>query len=68
MSRSSAYRDGWLAQKEGVDVDLNPYNETTQSYSNREWVGGWCERFNAVKNYKPEEVLTMDFSISFGED
>ena len=45
-----AYRDGWHASKNGVDIEDNPYDEHRQTYSNRLWMSGWCGRFGAIKH------------------
>lgn len=54
---STAYIDGWLAHKNGCDINVNPYNEVSQEKSHSDWVCGWCARFNAIKH---ELDMTLD--------
>lgn len=56
--QSTAYIDGWNAHRLGVRVEDNPYSETTQAYSNSQWLSGWCRRFGAVKH--GEDTAELD--------
>jgi hypothetical protein len=50
MEKSDTYLDGWLAHREGVESDANPYDEKTQARSHAQWRSGWCDRFGACKH------------------
>jgi hypothetical protein len=50
ITLTSQYKDGWSAHRLGVGVEENPYSEETQSYSNKEWGSGWCQRFSNIKH------------------
>lgn len=45
-----AFLNGWHANRLGIDVEKNPYDETTQSVSHSQWCSGWCARFSALKH------------------
>ena len=47
---SEAYIDGWLAHKNDVEVDANPYDEKSAEASNFRWTNGWCSRFRCIKH------------------
>lgn len=48
--KSDAYLDGWLAHKDGLAVESNPYDRLLQVRSNHQWESGWCDRFGAIKH------------------
>jgi hypothetical protein len=50
MSKHESYLNGWLAHKYGIEQSPNPYSESQQPYSYRQWLSGWCDRFSAVKH------------------
>lgn len=58
---SEAYRNGWLACYEGIEIDANPYNVETQSYSHGEWNFGWGAMADAGAN----EAYTGDLKKEY---
>ncbi len=55
-----AYCDGWLAHKNDVGIEENPYDELRQPFSNLQWMRGWCDRFSAIKHGRIAEFDWRD--------
>lgn len=50
-SPAAPFLDGWHVHKNfGLSETTNPYSETLQPHSFREWESGWSARFNACKH------------------
>jgi len=53
-----AYVDGWMAHKNSVSRNNNPYNIMRQFASYELWMEGWTARNYAGKNN--EDMSTLD--------
>ena len=65
-SKPTAYRDGWLAHRNGVDVNANPYDENAQQRAHEQWMSGWCARFGSLKH--GEWAISLDDEAQEGGD
>ncbi len=61
MDKNTAFLDGWLAHKNGVEVEDNPFDERRQARSRSQWTSGWCARFGAVKHGEDLPYDDLDY-------
>ena len=57
---SIQYIDGWLAHKDGLASDENPFDENKQKSSNYRWHRGWVDREMEIK-YDGNLALDKDW-------
>lgn len=48
--KSDAWLDGWLAHRDHLGSNANPYDPVYAARSHAQWSAGWGDRFNRAKH------------------